>query len=155
MTRSLASSCWSQNQPTSNNPSLLPIHITLPPGFTKAFMFVSNFVLFCKKRVCHAGIWLWFVSVVWHGKETVHLQENPHLIYVLKCCLICWGSAKVMALSPKAWVQISCGHMLFFSEASISLYKARKNSVCWLGVIWYRIDGFQCRTSHRWITNDI
>ena len=66
----LAASRPSQIQPTGNNPSLLPIHITLPPDFTEAFTFVSNFVfvfvflfLYSRRQVCQVSIGLWFVSV--------------------------------------------------------------------------------------------
>ena len=41
MMRSVAASCRSQIQPTGNNPSLLPIHITLPLNFSEGYHYVS------------------------------------------------------------------------------------------------------------------
>ena len=53
-------------------------------------------------------------------------------ICLFNCVDVCYfgGSAKVMALSPKAWIHLSSGHVWNCCQASISLERARKNSVC-------------------------
>ena len=102
------------------------------------------------------GILFCFLSVVWRGKGTVELREEPVFVWC-NCVDVCYfgGSAKVMALSPKAWIHLSSDHMRNCCQASISLERARKNSVCWLGGMWWRIGGSRSRSGHRWMTNGV
>ena len=73
------------------------------------------------------------------GKGRLKLRKKP--VFVCYCVEVCYcrGSAKVMALSPKAWVHLSSVHMRNCCRGFYFFGEARENSVCRLGGMWWRI----------------
>ena len=77
-----------------------------------------------KQRWPQHGIFFCFCQLSDVGNGRWNSEKNPYLFDCVDVCY-CGGSAKVMALSPKAWVHLSsvhvwsyCRGLYFFGESA-------------------------------------
>ena len=125
----------SQIRLTSNNPSLLPVYVTLyPPDFPGECYVCFNFFLLwknvCMPRDCMG---LWFVSVVWCGKGLKSSKRNRFCDNVCCCiarCILRFYQDDGFFTESRGRSCLVCIYSTV-ADASILLWRACVNSVYW------------------------
>ena len=109
-----------------------------------------------QRRWPQHGILFCFCQLSDVGNGRWNSENNPYFFDLIVLTFV------ILEVLPRWWLfHRKPGYIYLLSTcvtvagASISLERARKNSVYGLGGMWWRIGGSQSRSGHRWMTNGI